>query len=216
MIISHKYKFIYFKAVKVAGTSTEIALAENCGLNDVVTTISPPYHTHKPRNFKRKNIIVFRNHMDPEQVKNLISAKTWNTYLKVAVVRNPWDVMVSRYWHYHGFRKTKRGEDLRPFSEWLAYSKNAKYINTKYYFDKEGDIICDFYIRFENLVNDIYEFCNIVNMPHPIEIPKTKHNIRLNSAHYSSYYSLEDIEIVRERAKIDIDFFGYRFEHNND
>ena len=31
MIISHRHKFIYLKARKVAGTSVEVALARHCG-----------------------------------------------------------------------------------------------------------------------------------------------------------------------------------------
>ena len=39
MIISHKNKFIYIKARKVAGTSVEIALSALCGKDDIITPI---------------------------------------------------------------------------------------------------------------------------------------------------------------------------------
>lgn len=42
MIISHKWKFVFIKGRKVAGTSVEIALSEICGPHDVLTPISPP------------------------------------------------------------------------------------------------------------------------------------------------------------------------------
>lgn len=41
MIISHKYKFIFLKTKKTAGTSFEIALSRYLGEDDVVTPISP-------------------------------------------------------------------------------------------------------------------------------------------------------------------------------
>lgn len=37
MIVSHKYKFIFIKTAKTAGTSTEIALSRICGPDDIIT-----------------------------------------------------------------------------------------------------------------------------------------------------------------------------------
>ena len=39
MIISHKYKYIFFKTSKTAGTSIEISLSRFCGKDDVITPI---------------------------------------------------------------------------------------------------------------------------------------------------------------------------------
>jgi hypothetical protein len=39
MIISHKHKFIFLKTRKTASTSTEFALNEICGPEDVVTPV---------------------------------------------------------------------------------------------------------------------------------------------------------------------------------
>lgn len=40
MILSHKFKFIFIKGKKVAGTSVEIALSRICGPNDIITPIT--------------------------------------------------------------------------------------------------------------------------------------------------------------------------------
>ena len=39
MIISHKYKFIFLKTTKTAGTSVEISLSRFCGDDDIITPI---------------------------------------------------------------------------------------------------------------------------------------------------------------------------------
>jgi hypothetical protein len=41
MILSHRWRFIFIKGRKVAGTSVEMALSTICGTNDVVTPIAP-------------------------------------------------------------------------------------------------------------------------------------------------------------------------------
>ncbi len=39
MIINHKYKFIFIKSFKTAGTSLEIALSKFCNKNEIIKPI---------------------------------------------------------------------------------------------------------------------------------------------------------------------------------
>ena len=48
MIISHKYRFIFVKTRKTAGTSVEAYLSQHCGDSDVLTPIHPPLPGHVP------------------------------------------------------------------------------------------------------------------------------------------------------------------------
>lgn len=94
MIISHKHKFIYFKATKVAGTSTEILLSDLVDDTAIVTPITKgDSSTHKPRNYKG-----FINHSPPIHIKNKIGENTFNSYYKFITIRNPFDRAVSCYW----------------------------------------------------------------------------------------------------------------------
>jgi hypothetical protein len=50
MIISHKYKFIFIKTMKTAGSSLEAFFSKVCGDEDTFTYIHPPIDGHVPRN----------------------------------------------------------------------------------------------------------------------------------------------------------------------
>mgnify|MGYP003980955953 FL=1 len=77
-----------------------------------------------------------------------------------------------------------------------------------------GKSVCDYYIRYENLKEDIIELCkklgiedcNINNLP--------KHNVdkfRINN-HYSHIYNEETRKIVYENHKDEFELFEYDFE----
>ena len=100
MIISHKHKFIFIKPRKVAGTSIEINLAKHCGAQDIITPLTDynqnsdtDYYLHQAQNNNGLD-----GHIYPNQIKRKVGKKIWHEYFKFTVVRNPWDVVVSRYW----------------------------------------------------------------------------------------------------------------------
>ena len=62
MILSHRYRFIFLKTGKTAGTSIEIALSEYCGAKDIITPI-------KPEDELTRRSLGFRgpqNYLDPD------------------------------------------------------------------------------------------------------------------------------------------------------
>lgn len=102
MIISHKYKFIFIKTAKTAGTSIEIFLSQHCGERDLVTPIWPHVEPHHARNYRglwnplpeiienkgrgirstARNVLKrrkFFNHIPAKAVKQRIPRKVWDS-----------------------------------------------------------------------------------------------------------------------------------------
>jgi len=205
VIISHKHKFIYIKARKVASTSVGCLLTQHCGENDILgqdcgsATIMPV-------------------HAEVERVKLVAGIKAWREYFKFSIVRNPWDVVVSEFWH----RKwtSKISEKMMPPSEmFLPFDDLVKWIikarplgmNYKYYFDSKGRPALDYYIRYENLDIGYQKVCERIGIPFE-KLPRLRGHTRKDKRHYSTYYNDRTRKAIGQVHKKMINFFGYEFK----
>ena len=84
--------------------------------------------------------------------------------------------------------------------------------NIKICISKDGDLLLDHYIKFENLQQSYVQFCNKIGIP-SIVLPRLKTKIRSNVSkdNYDYFYTKESKLIVQERAKLYIEKFGYEF-----
>ena len=207
VLVSHKFKFIYIKNYKVASTSVESFFSRFC--------INPDnnYFYKKNNNQYKDNygIIGSRgynaqmgnkwyNHMNALSIRNNLGFNKFYKYIKFCVVRNPYDVLVSSYF----FRKIKI-----PFKQ---YAKTT-IINNLARYSINKQCICDYYIRFEHLEEDIVEMCNVLNITNYNinDLPYYKSNSRDKSISYRQYYDEKTRRIVYQNHKKEIDLFGYTF-----
>ncbi|MFC1784118.1 sulfotransferase family 2 domain-containing protein [Candidatus Neomarinimicrobiota bacterium] len=239
MIISHKYKFIFIKPIKVAGTSVEVALAKHCGNEDIVTPITKyskfsdeDEYFHSPINYEG-----YYNHIPPRKIKEKIGNKIWDNYIKFTIVRNPWDLIVSRYYwrrpikrnlitHLYEIKESILNPKfyiaaLKICAQYLMFYNFKYYINnsyedltnTRFYFDSKEKPICDFYIRYEYLEQDYEKVCKRIGIPYE-KLPLTKTKHRKNKLNYSRFYNKDTQNLIHKLFKKDIDFFKYKFENN--
>ena len=230
MIISHKYKFIFIKTAKAAGTSIEVFLSKQCGPMDIVTPIVPPIEGHQPRNYQgfinpipeiidrpaklfsvlRRTLTSrekFYNHMPASLVQRRVPARVWKTYFKFCVERNPWDKVLSHY-HMHAARK---GGSLS-LDEYLTRGRFP--INHFRYTDRSGSkIIVDRVIRYENLLAELGEVFSQLNVPFDGTLGiKAKSEYRTDRTPYQEIFNEEQRKIVEEAFAKEIELHGYRFE----
>lgn len=112
MIISHKYKFIFIKSGKVAGSSLEMALRPHLGDEDVITPIAEDIdgdYEHTSKNYRNSCIYdeivskgsrgIFYEHAQAYEIKGMIPSSVWNSYYKFSIERDPREKSLSVYYH---------------------------------------------------------------------------------------------------------------------
>jgi hypothetical protein len=230
MILSHKYKFIFIKTAKTAGTSIEVFLSRHCGPMDIVTPIAPPIEGHQPRNYQgfinpipeilerpgklfsalRHTITSrekFYRHMPACEVRKRVPSRVWNSYFKFCVERNPWDKVLSHY-YMHAARE---GGSLS-LDEYLARGRFP--INYFRYTDGSGSkIIVDRVLRYESLLAELGEVFSQLNVPFDGTLGITaKSEYRTDRRPYQLVFNDEQRRIVENAFAKEIELHGYRFE----
>jgi len=231
MIISHKYKFIFIKTKKTAGSSIEAYLSQYCGDNDIVTPIYPVVEPHFPRNYrgfwnplpeifekKRKGIRgtlnnvlkrkKFHNHIPARIVKARISNKIWKTYFKFCVERNPYDKTISHYY----MMLNKFGDSIS-FDDFLTMMDEDKInypINYPIYTDLPGNLLVDRVLKYESLTNELSEIFNHLEIPFEDSLNiHAKSEYRKDRRPYQEVYTPTQKKIVQERYAKEFAIHGY-------
>lgn len=200
VLVSHTKKFIYIKNYKVAGTSVELFFEKWCSnKNDIIG-----FRGNRIERSKKKDII--GSHANIKRILKILGKDVYDKYLKFCVVRNPYDKMVSAYFFLKGQNMFKG-----TFKEFCQDDNNALNIN-RYSIDNVPQ--CDYYIRYENLLEDIKKICLKLNINCKIELQNCKGEYRPKNKHYSEYYDNDTREIVYKKHKKEFIMFGYKFEKN--
>lgn len=201
MIVCHKYKFIFLKTKKVGGTSLEIALASHCGKKSIITPITPEDEEVRRQmgfpgaqnyrlparewslgdwaEFARRGRIppAFWNHMPADLVKRRLP-RIWPRYFKFTVVRNPFEVVVSRFfWDRRNAGPEQRTKQA--FREYLLDHIDVVRENLNIY-QIDGRPAVDDVVRYENLAEDLARISERIGLPD--NISGTMRGIRAKSS----------------------------------
>lgn len=204
MIISHKYKLIFIKTRKTAGTSIEVFLSGRCGPDDVVTPIDPPVAPHQARNHEAGG---FFNHIDAAGVRARVAREVWDGYEKFCVERNPWDKTLS----YYHMEKARRGGVLS-LDEYLETGELP--VNYPLY-TEPGDpsrVIVDRVLRYERLTEDLAEVFGRLGIPFDRDLGiRAKGEYRTDRRPYREVFAPEQAARVAAAHAPEIALHGYAF-----
>lgn len=248
MIVSHKYKFIFIKTPKTAGTSIEGYLSQFLDKDDVIAPMELSYGQNyrgffNPipgillclKEFKLKNRTAmgryqdvfnlakpakimfdffhrnkFHEHMPAVFVKTRVPQEVWNDYYKLCVERNPWDKVVSHYYH------VKNSNPHLSFDEYMdreLYTK--KVINYPLYTDmKQENIIVDKIVYYENLNSELKDALNYLGIPFDGDLGVyAKSQFREDKRPYQDLFRGAGgyIDIIRDVFQKEIELHGYKF-----
>ena len=137
-----------------------------------------------------------------------------------AVVRNPWDKVLSHYyWLIKEDKHNFKSKHFLPFNEWVKKTYGSTIINKtwvkkpimyaqqiQWIIDFENEIAVNEILRFEDLATSIQDFKDKYDLT--FDIPHLNSTKKKN---YKSYYNEESKEIIQSYFADDIKRFGYKF-----
>lgn len=230
MIVSHRYRFIFLKTAKTAGTSIEIALSKYLGESDIITPISAPDETirrslgyrgpqnyqvplqqHSPVELARAIFLgrkkKFYNHMPAREVRGLIGEEIWNNYYKFCFERNPFDRVISLYFWCH---KSEPRPTLAEFLEGPEIQLLTQR-GIDAYTDSTGAVCVNRVGRYENLGADLEEIRLAVGLPEALNLPKAKSAHRTDRRHYSELIDSHCRSRIEALFSHELSLWDYQF-----
>jgi hypothetical protein len=202
MIISHRYRFIFIKNAKTAGTSLEVFLAGHCGPDDIVTPIFPAVAGHVPRNHTG-----YWNHMPGAEIRAQVGAAVWLTYFTFCVERNPWDKVISHW----SMERHRAGGNLT-LAQYILAGRFP--INHPKYTEPSDPLrtIVNRILRFEDLNREIGEVAQQLGIPFAGTLePQAKAEYRTDRRPYREILDQRQAAIVAEAFATELRLHEYVF-----
>jgi len=229
MIINHRYRFIFVKTRKTAGTSIEIALSGFCGEDDVISPLAADDEALRtelglpgPMNHLAPDgQLRFRNHMPAEEIRDAVGADLWAAYHTFSIERNPWDKAISMYYWKSRDGRKRRVADFRRKSlpdflavrerQILAGTRPNQFSNFPIY-SIAGTPALDHIGRYEDLTGELVRIAQTIGLPSAIALPETKSSSRTDRRPYQDVMGRAERAVIDRLCAREIDHFGYRFE----
>jgi hypothetical protein len=207
LIVSHRHRFIFFAVPKTGTHSVRQALREHLGPEDIEQV-----GLFVQKQFPQPELASIKHgHLSVRQVAPVFGAEVFESYLKFAFVRNPFDRFVS----FCAFMGRKTGEFERDPQRFMRFVvAEMRPVNHPLYkpqhqmlCDEQGRMRMDVIGRVETMQESYDAICARLGLA---SAPLGKVN---SSSHrpFQEYYDGDLEARVAEVYQRDLDLFGYRF-----
>ncbi|NEO33002.1 MAG: sulfotransferase family protein [Symploca sp. SIO3C6] len=239
MIISHKYKFIFIKTRKTAGTSIELFLSKLCGENDVLTPIIKYGHT--PQNYcgsfnpipeitKYSNILIGSNNypyrlFSSNPIKDCLRKRKFYNHIPAYMIK---ERISSDIWNdYYKFCFERN-----PWDKFLSHYYFFKgEIGKKFSFDdyisgknfawnyplytnplNPNKIMVDYVGKYENLNEELSRIFARLSIPFDGSLSVRAHSqFRKDKRPYQEVLSRKEQDFIDKQFYQEIQMHGFRF-----
>lgn len=214
-MISHEKKCIFVEIPKTGSTSVRAVLGSPPRPHLNICQIKHEMMQSWTRYGGRKNRLLAGLYLLLEEQKRArIGLRRFESYFKFGFVRNPWDRVVSLYRRREGLQLREK-MTFTEFVSWIRYSSSTSIHATPHVnqldwlVDPHGELLVDFVGRFENLAQDWAKIASRLELPARLE---HKNRNPMQQKHYTEFYDKRTREIIADRFRVDIEYFGYRFD----
>jgi hypothetical protein len=228
LFISHKYRFIFIRTEKTAGTSLSKAFhimhqddpkptgSKKYGSYEGVKR-RPAWSKFSPIHYgalERNLPVLFglHSHATAKDVRDVVGRRIFDTYYKFAVDRNPWERQLSLYYQRSAKnKKTDLNFDRDMRSAFYRATEYCHLHNWRMY--AIGDeLVADRVLRYETLSADLDELCRHLGIEQKLDMPRLRADHRPDRQHYSAHYSPATRDLVGRWYAREIEALGYKFE----
>lgn len=217
-MINNEKKFMFIHPAKCAGTSIRLVLRKAYNSYHDNPILEPFYMDLSKEGIKYITPVhdtlsnFIRLNDDRYGVEGRFNKHEWFVF---AVVRNPFDRLVSYYHHIQvNWNERKKDSFLFTFKDWIcdeSFKKRVEGLRTyKKMFHHDGELGINNFIRLENIESDAKIVFNKLGITE-YDLPSHKHNTNRTEYDYTKYYNDETREKVAELFEWDINYFNYKF-----
>jgi hypothetical protein len=237
MIISFKYKFIFIKTYKTAGSSIENYLYPYLNNNDILAPTEDHSGINCWGNFEIKELedyfgkefldkkikykMKYFAHMPIwlvkerlEHLSNKLNYDIFKNFYKFGVIRNPFDMIVSHYyWQNSPNNKNSKPTTFKEILKTLESNTYPNYglLTLNSLMDKNFEkVLCDKVIKYEDLNKELTSVFIKLGIPFDgkLKIFKKKSKRKKN---YKDFYDSNSQKLITEIFWKDLDMFDYNF-----
>ena len=191
MIISHELKFIFIHVHRTGGTTLK---------NILLTQLKGKAQSNSQHgNARTAEYSLIEKHKD---------------YFVFGFARNPWQRMLSWYSLINKHNMRDIADKKKDFEYFLQndlafgpLENSFHYNQLDYFTSADNQLVTSKIYRYEHFEEELKELFTLLALP-AIDIPVINNTDKKN---YKEYYSEKSIDLINEKCKKDIDYFGYKF-----